>query len=158
MTLIGLRALLMISTLLLVLVSAAPGRILGLWLTPNIAWLGGLCVSTRAPQAWSRLWAFLLGLLQDVLFGTPLGSQALLSVFVAEYGRTSPMAALGLRQRWIHAALVFLLAHLSMGGLLWLSGTATPSFTALLGASLVSGAWYPLLDKIVRRVVPHAPL
>ena len=139
---------------LLVVVCAVPIAGGMLTYTPNIAWLLTLTLVAFNPRSWSPLAAFCIGLLQDVLFATPLGAQALLAVLL--WYATSVVAARRqsqrFRMRWLEAALVLLVWH----GLLWLLLAAVTqaemAVQHLLLAGLVNALWYPLFYMVATRM------
>lgn len=138
-------------TLLALFLFATPLHLTSISLAPNVVWLVTLVASVAYPPAWPFVAAFLVGLLQDVLYATPLGSQALLAVLLALLvrwvGRRS--AHLPFRVRWLEATLALLLWH----GLLWLLLYAmypsAPTLPPLLMAGVVSAAWYPVFYGVL---------
>lgn len=144
---------------LLLLLSAVqiPGGALSY--TPNVAWLMTLVMVAFYPVAWSPPLAFGMGLLQDVLFATPLGSQALLALLLAHL--TSVQAARQqtqrFRLRWLEAAGVLVVWH----GLLWLVMQAVlehgASLRHLLRAGLINALWYPVFYFILTRLFAALP-
>jgi rod shape-determining protein MreD len=139
---------------LLVLLCAVPISGGVLTYTPNIAWLMTLVLVAFAPAAWSPTRAFGLGLLQDVLFATPLGSQALLALLLAQMTQiqTQRQQTQRFRLRWLEVAGVLVVWH----GLLWLMiegvthGSA--SLRHLLGAGVVNALWYPVFYVVFTRL------
>lgn len=126
--------------------------------TPNIAWLMTLVMVMQAPGHWPRGVAFGLGLLQDVLFGTPLGAQALLALLLAQWlmlqrarGASPPF-----RVRWLEAGVTLVLLHLLLWVLLQLVGNGSPPLTSMLLAGVVNGLWYPVFYAAALRL--FAPL
>jgi hypothetical protein len=95
----------------------------------------------------------MIGLLQDVVFATPLGSQALLTLLLVQCATwATPRAQ---QQpfvvRWLEAAGVLMLWH----GLLWLVvllvDAQTASLRLLMTAGLVNVLWYPAFYWLFRR-------
>ena len=125
---------------------AAPLHVAGLSLTPNVAWEMSLLVAAFYPAAWPRGFAFALGLLQDVIFGTPLGAQALLTLLLVElvHRQARRQSYLLFRVRWLEAAGVLIIWHGLLWALLHFVSPDAPSLRVLLQAGLVSAAWYPL--------------
>lgn len=138
---------------------AAPFTLNTLSLAPNVVWLMTLVASAVYPAAWPYAAALLVGLLQDVLYATPLGSQAVLAVLLALLmrwmGRRS--AHLPFRVRWLEAAVALLVWH----GLLWLvlyvMHASAPASRPLLVAGLVSAAWYPVFYIVLTRLFRLLP-
>lgn len=146
-------------SLLLCLLAAVPMQAGTLSLAPNIAWLMTLTVIGQYPPAWPRSFAFFIGLLQDVLFHTPLGSQALLTLMLtlafeqqARFGQP-----LLFRLRWLEAAGILIIWH----GLLWtclaLTQPIAPDFRAALRLGLVNTLWYPFFYLLTRRFFHALP-
>jgi rod shape-determining protein MreD len=139
---------------LLVLVCAVPMAGGALTYTPNVAWLLTLTMVAANPRAWSPLTAFAIGLLQDVLFATPLGSQALLALLlmIATRQQATRQQTQNFRVRWLEAALVLVVWH----GLLWLVVVAVTHADVPMRPLLVAGAinalWYPLFYGAVTRM------
>lgn len=132
--------------LLLLLLCALPMALLDVALTPHVVWLMTLSVAAMYPPAWPVVLAFVLGLISDFLYGTPLGAQALLSLFLtlfvqSQARRTSHQL---FQLRWLEAALALAVLH----GLLWVTvgfvmEVRPPIKHAALGA-LVSAFWFPV--------------
>lgn len=146
---------------LLVLLCAVPLSGGMVTYTPNVAWLMTIVMMAFYPPAWPMTAAFSLGLLQDVLFVTPLGSQALLSVLLAQVTglQAARQQSQQFRLRWLEAAGVLVLWH----GLLWVLMRAVTqdsgSLRHLLQAGLVDALWYPLFYGVITRAfaaLPHA--
>ena len=142
--------------ILLVLVCALPTGSGVLHLTPNVAWLMTLTVAAASPQRFSPFMAFALGLLQDVLFATPLGAQALLalSLWLLAQRAAQRQQSQPFRMRWLEATFVLVFWH----GILWLliaaiARQATPA-QPLLMAGLASALWYPLFYGVAARMSP----
>ncbi len=144
--------------LVLVLLAAMPFGSIGFDVTPNIAWLMTLTIISLAPRAWPLGLAFILGLMQDVLFATPLGAQAFIAVMLhwGASARAARGSSVFFRVRWLEASLWLLAAH---AVLLLLTAIASPgnlNSGQVLRAGLVSAAWYPLFYGILRAIFcPH---
>ena len=144
---------------LLVLLAATPypGGVVSY--TPNIAWLMTLVMVMFYPPAWPRGLAFGLGLLQDVLFGTPLGSQALLALVLAQLAamQAARQQVQLFRLRWLEAAGTLVVMH----GVLWLIMQAvTPDSASLrhmLRMGLMSALWYPVFYAVATRMFTSLP-
>lgn len=134
-----------IAVFLLVL-SAVPIGVGPATLTPNIVFLMTLTVGMLYPAAWPVALAFFLGLVSDFIFGTPLGAQALLALFLTivaqrQARRTSHQL---LQTRWIEAALTLLMLHV----LTWaitrgVLAEPLPIKPVLISAG-VNALWFPL--------------
>lgn len=145
--------------LLLLALFSAPAQFSGFSWVPNVAWVMTLIVAFLYPPAWSRGFAFLLGLLQDVIFGTPLGSQALLSLLLVQLVEMQMRRSSyqRFRIRWLEAAGVLIVWHF----LLWLichfvNGSAAP-LRMMLGAGVASTLWYPFFYFPLSRLVMLLP-
>ncbi len=142
----------------LVLLAATPLDAAGLTYTPNIAWLMTLVMVAFYPPSWPRGFAFFLGLAQDILFMTPLGSQALLALMLAQF-----TAAQGDRQqslfrlRWLEAAGVLVVMHLMLWVIMQAVGADSASLRHLLRAGLVNALWYPLFYWLATRAFAPLP-
>jgi rod shape-determining protein MreD len=142
--------------LLLLAFSMAPVQLGAVPLTPNVAWLATLVVSAAAPALWTRGLAFALGLLQDVLFATPLGSQALLALMLALLMArlTARRVPQPFRVRWAESVVALLVAHLVLWALMRLvQPAAPPPLSMVVYGTLASLLWYPLFDALFRMVV-----
>ncbi len=135
--------------LLFVLLSATPMEGGELSYTPNVAWLMTLVMVTHYPPAWPRGFAFLLGLLQDVLFGTPLGSQAILTLLLAQ--ATDVQAHRNqsqvFRLRWLEAAGMLVVWHVLLWALIHLTTHDGASLRHLVRMGLINALWFPLFYK-----------
>ena len=147
-----------ILAILLVLLVASPLNS-AFALAPNVAWVMTLVVVGFYPPAWPRGFAFFIGLLQDVVFATPLGAQAILTLILAQLAlaqshRTQVQL---FRMRWLEAAGALILWH----GLLWLLLHAvnhdSASLKALVRTGIISALWYPILYFIVTRLTAALP-
>jgi rod shape-determining protein MreD len=145
--------------LLLVLLSAAPMPGNGFTYMPNIAWLMTLVMVAFYPQAWPRGLAFAFGLLQDLLYGTPLGSQALLTLLLAQVTDIQAMRnqAQLFRMRWLEAAGVLILLHVLLYLIMLAVNKDTASITQLLRAGLMNALWYPVFYWIATRSFAALP-
>jgi rod shape-determining protein MreD len=144
---------------LLVLLSAVPLGAGGWSLTPNVAWLMTLVMVALCPYAWGRVLAFALGLLQDMVFGTPLGSQALLALLLAQLVamQAERQQVQLFRLRWLEAAGLLLLWHLMLWAIMQLVNTDAPTLPHLLVAGLVNALWYPLFYWLAARLCAVLP-
>jgi rod shape-determining protein MreD len=130
---------------------ATPMEAGGWPLSPNVGLIMTVLIVTFYPETWPRWFAFFFGLLQDVIFGTPLGSQALLLLllvaFVEQRRGTNPAFPM----RMAEAVLIFLGWHM----VLWLVGNmAQPGFASLMRlmqAAITSALWFPVFYFFARR-------
>jgi rod shape-determining protein MreD len=145
--------------LVLVLMAAVPFGGAGLGYTPNVAWLMTLIMAAFFPPAWPRGWAFFLGLLQDMLVGTPLGSQALLALLLAQcVGLSARHQQVQLfRLRWLEAAGMMVLWHLLLWAIMQAVQDSAPSLHHMLRAGLISALWYPVFYGAATRVFGALP-
>lgn len=143
------RFLLLVPGLVAVLVAflaAVPLEVGKVTITPNSVWLMTIAMAVLYPPAWGFWFAFALGLLQDVLYGTPLGAQALLALllWMALRARPARVAHPLFRATWAEAAGLMIIWH----GLLWLVlvwvGPEAPPLKPLLIAGAVQAVWFPL--------------
>lgn len=143
--------------LVLLFATPMPGGTLSY--TPNIAWLMTLVMVAHYPPAWPRGWAFGLGFLQDILFGTPLGSQALLALllaqFVAQQNRLHTVQLF--RLRWLEAAGALVILHLLLWALMRFAAPDAISMRHLLRAGLVNALWYPIFYGLMTRLFAALP-
>lgn len=144
---------------LFVMLFCAPVQLSNISFAPNVAWVMSLIMVSFYPTAWPRGFAFALGLLQDVLFGTPLGSQALLTVLLVElvHSQARRQHYQQFRVRWLEAAGVLIVWHI----LLWLvirsvTGEAPP-LRPLMRTGLMSVLWYPILYAPLRKLIHWLP-
>jgi rod shape-determining protein MreD len=148
-----------VMALALVLLSATPYPGGVLTYTPNVAWLMTLVMAAFYPAAWPRGLAFGLGFFQDILFGTPLGSQALLAMVLAHIAgmQAQRHQAQLFRLRWLEAAGMLVLMH----GLLWammqLVSPDSASLRHLLRAGLINALWYPVFYWLATRLFAALP-
>ena len=145
--------------LLLLLLCATPLEGGVLTYTPNVAWLMTLVMVAHYPPAWPRGFAFGLGVLQDVLFGTPLGAQALLSLVLAQVAgvQAARNQAQPFRLRWLEAAGVLVVWHLLLWALMRLAGNDYASLRHLLRAGLMNALWYPVFYGVLTRFFAALP-
>lgn len=145
--------------LILLFVCMAPMPFGDVPMNPHPLWLLTLTIGALYPPAWPVVGSFFLGLLADFLMGTPLGAQALLSLFLtllvqAVAGRSSHQL---FPLRWLEAAGVLLLWHL----LLWLiSGWVVeprPPLQGVLIAGAISALWFPLFYALALGLVRIMP-
>jgi len=124
----------------------------GVPLAPNVGLLMTLVLAASRPAAWPRWLAFLFGLLQDVMFGTPLGSQALLLVLLVDIVQRREARGMHppFQMRWVEASVVILGWHV----VLWLIGHfVTPGFAPLLillRTALATALWFPVFYALTR--------
>lgn len=113
--------------------------------TPNVAWLMTMVMVAHYPPAWPRAYAFFLGLLQDVLFGTPLGSQALLVLLLAQWVsvQSARHQVQLFRLRWMEAAGVLVVWHLLLWAIIHLVTPDSASLRGMLYAGVMNAIWYP---------------
>jgi rod shape-determining protein MreD len=132
--------------ILLLALFAAPLQMGGMSLVPNVAWVMSLIVAALYPVAWPRGIAFSIGLLQDVLFGTPLGSQALLTLLLVElvHSQARRQHYLLFRIRWLEAAGVLIVWQVLLWGVLHFVSPDAASLRSLLRGGLASIVWFPL--------------
>ena len=145
--------------LILMLLSAAPVPGNGFTYTPNIAWLMTLVMVAFYPQSWPRGLAFAFGLLQDILYGTPLGSQALLTLLLAQLTDIQAMRNPSqlFRMRWLEAAGVLVMLHLLLFCIMNLVNADTASMQQLLRAGVVNALWYPIFYWVATRSFAALP-
>jgi len=121
-------------------------QIMPLPLSPNVLWVMTLALAGRFRGSWP-LWAvFVLGLLQDVLFGAPFGSTALLSLLLVEAVRSQTVRTQfqQFRIRWLEAAAVLLVWHVLLWLIMKFVGVTTAPLRSLLVAGAVSALWFPV--------------
>ncbi len=147
-------------SLLLLLFFSAPIHVGALSLTPNIAWLATLIIVPLYPATWPRGFAFAIGLLQDALLGTPLGSQALLTLLLTELAnrQTRRQVLQPFQVRWLEAAGTLIVLHILLWALCHFVNADAAPLRAFLRAGLVSAAWYPALYFVLTRVLQRLSL
>ena len=128
-------------------------------LTPHVVWLCTLTIGALVPASWPVAFAFAAGLLADMLYDTPLGAQALLSLFLTLYVQ-HPLrrnAHQLFPMRWAEAALLLMLGHL----LLWvLTGIIFPQRPPLRGVLIGAGVsvlWFPVFYAASRQLSKLLP-
>ena len=143
----------------LVLLSATPYPGGALTYTPNVAWLMTLVMAAFYPAAWPRGLAFGLGFSQDVLFGTPLGSQALLAMLLAQIAgmQAQRNQAQLFRLRWLEAAGMLVLSHAVLWAVMQMVASDSASLRHLLRAGLMNALWYPVFYWVATRVFAALP-
>lgn len=145
--------------LLFAFLGAVPLTVGGATLTPNAAWLMTIVLAALYPSAWSSWFAFLLGLVQDLLYGTPLGSQALLALllWLLLQARPARVALPLFRVIWAEAAILMLAWH----ALLWVTMAwvwpEAPPILPLLLTGLVNTLWFPVFYGPVLLLVRWLP-
>lgn len=132
--------------LLLLLLCALPMVLLDIALTPHVVWLFTLAIAGVYPAAWPVVLAFLLGLISDFLYGTPLGSQALLTLFLtlfvqSQSRRTSHQL---FQLRWLEAAAALAVLHILLWLIVGFVIDARPPFKHVALGALVSAFWFPV--------------
>ena len=138
---------------------AVPMRAGPISLAPNVAWEMSLVMAAFYPSAWPRWFAFALGLLQDVVFGTPLGSQALLTLLLVQLtdAQARRQAHLNFQVRWLEAAGTLVVWHVLLWALLhFVMPDATP-LRAMLRMGLVNALWYPVFYAVFTRLILLLP-
>lgn len=131
---------------LLIMLSAAPMAWSGISLVPNVAWLATIAFARMSYISWPAWLAFLFGLLQDVVFATPLGAQATITLLLLIAIRARPIrvGAPLLRDAWLEAAVLLVAAQVLLVVILqWVLPTPPALIPALLAAP-VNILWFPL--------------
>lgn len=143
----------------LMLLSAAPLDAEYLTFTPNVAWLMTLILVGFYPPSWPRGFAFALGLLQDILFGTPLGAQALLTLLLAQLTgwQMRHQQTKLFRIRWLEAAGMLVLWHVLLWALLHAVNVQGPALRSMIGAGVVNALWYPVFYWFTTRAFAALP-
>jgi rod shape-determining protein MreD len=144
---------------ILILAAAAPMPGGAFTYTPNIAWLMTLVMVAFYPAAWPRWLAFGLGLLQDVLFNTPLGSQALLALLLAQVTMVQSQRNQSqlFRLRWLEATGILIVLHVLLYFLMNLVDAGTAGIVPLLRTGLINAVWYPLFYGLTTRCFAALP-
>lgn len=132
--------------LLLLLLCALPMALMDVALTPHVVWLMTLSVAASYPPAWPVVLAFVLGLISDFLYGTPLGAQALLSLFLtlfvqAQARRTSHQL---FQLRWLEAAVALAVLHFVLWAIVGFVVETRPPIKQVALSTLVSAFWFPV--------------
>ena len=133
-------------TLLLLLLCALPIALMDVALTPHVVWLMTLAIAPLYPPAWPVVLAFILGLLSDFLYGTPLGAQALLSLFLTLFVQTQARRTTHqlFQLRWLEAAAALAVLHFALWGLTGFVIEARPPIKHVALGALVSAFWFPV--------------
>lgn len=151
-----------LSTAFLSLFSAAPfGIIPGPWMAPGLGLVGVAFWANERPQAFTLPIVFLLGLFQDLLWGSPVGMWAMGYLVVYFLTRSqSPSARLdGTPLHWLGFAIVVALVAVFMwiANCFYYAGVVSP--WAMIGHALMTVAFYPpvtwALAKLRRRETAH---
>jgi rod shape-determining protein MreD len=131
---------------MLVMLAAMPMHLGAVTLTPNVAWLMTIALATVYPPAWGYGIAFVLGLLQDVIYATPLGAQALLSVLLLAALRARPQRVANpmFRLVWAEAAFLLVACHALLWVILYWVGPSAPPILPLLITGGVNALWFPI--------------
>ena len=143
------------ATLAVVLLAffTVPMRAGSVSLCPNVGMLATLIIASLYPPAWPRWFALLFGLLQDVVFHTPLGVHAILLVMLVSAGeRVAQRGFQPFRMRWFDAAGIIAVWHLMLWLLLHLAQHHAPSILLILQAAIVTALWYPVFYIIFSRI------
>lgn len=129
--------------MLLLLLSAAPVDAAWMSYTPNIVWLMTLVMVAQHPASWPYGVVFALGLVQDMLCGTPLGLQTLIALLLA---KTVPHAPPFSRfpARLVAVFFALLLCHVALWAGMHLLAAGAPAFWHMLIATLVNNVWFIL--------------
>lgn len=140
--------------LVLVLLCALPVPGGAITYTPNIAWLMTLVMVAFFPALWPLPFAFCIGLLQDVMFATPLGSQALLTLVLGQLTalQAARQQTQRFRLRWLEAAGALVVWHLLLWFILEAVSDHGASLRHLLRAGLVNAMWYPVFYAALTRI------
>ena len=131
----------------LIVCTVLPVTWMGISLTPNIAWLTTMIFVRIAPASWPAWLAFSLGLLQDGLFATPLGSQAVIALFLLLAMRARPLR-IGtplLRDVWREACVLLVLAYAVLWLMLQWVLPSPPPALPMMGAAMVNMLWFPVV-------------
>jgi rod shape-determining protein MreD len=132
---------------------AVPMQVGNIPLCPNVGMLMTLVVVSLQPAAWPRWFALVFGVLQDVVFGTPLGVHALL--LVALVGTTEHLsqrtAFQQFRMRWMEAAGLLVLWHVLLWCLLHVLHKQAATVLMIGQSAVVTILWYPLFYGILAR-------
>ncbi len=144
-------------TVMLLALFSMKVRWLDVSLVPNVVWVMTLAAVPLFRASWPVWLVFLLSLAQDVLFGTPLGSQALLAVLMVELVRAQAARQQfqQFRVRWLEATGMLVLWHVLLWGMMHVVQDAAPPLKQLLIAGLISGAWFPLFYGAIRLMAPE---
>lgn len=134
-----------LAALVLLVLSAAPLTLSAWPFTPHVVWLLSLTLGVMAPAAWPVITAFALGLVSDVLLGTPLGLQALLSVLLVLrlQAQARRLGHQPFRIRWLEASLMLLVLYILSWAAMGLVAYQPPLLAVLL-AAIANMLWYPV--------------
>jgi rod shape-determining protein MreD len=146
-------------SLLLVLLGVLPPLISGVRIYPEMVILLACFFVSYYPSAWPLWFAFLIGLLQDLVSGTALGPQALLVMLLtlALRRRAGRMNRQNFRMLWLEvAALATLYLGLLWLIMAWVHQAWMPVFPAIKSA-IVTVLWYPPLHLLLQTLLPLLP-
>lgn len=131
---------------LFAMLGAVPVEISQVTLMPNAAWLMTIVLAALYPPAWAFWFAFLLGLIQDILYGTPMGAQALLALVLWIVLRVRPVRVANplFRVVWAEAAILLVVWHALLWAILGWVGPHTPPLVPLLMTGVVNALWFPV--------------
>lgn len=143
----------MLMALVLLAFFATPMRANGWPLAPNVGAVMTVAVVAIYPPAWPRWFAFIVGLAQDVMFGTPLGAQALILLLLATatHIQSHRGAFQQFRLRWLEAAVMLILAHLLLWVIIHFVAGDAPPLRMLIRAAIINALWYPLFYGAINR-------
>lgn len=132
--------------MLFILLGAVPVTLGQVTLTPNAAWLMTIAMAVLYPPSWPFWLPFLLGLVQDILYGIPLGSQALLGLllWLALRARPPRVSHPLFRIVWAEAALLMVFWHAGLWLMLVWVQPMHPPLTPLLMTGVVNALWFPV--------------
>ena len=121
-------------------------------LVPNVVWVMSLVLVPMFRISWPLWLVFLLGLAQDVLFGTPLGAQAVLAVLLVELvgAQAARQQYQQFRVRWLEATGALMVWHLLLWAIIRGVEDAAPPLKHMLIAGVISGAWFPIFYGAMR--------
>ncbi len=132
--------------LLLLLLCALPMALMDVALTPHVVWLMTLSIASLYPPAWPVVLAFVLGLISDFLYGTPLGAQALLSLFLTLFVQSQARRAAHqlFQLRWLEAAAALAVLHFALWAIVGFVVEVRPPIKQVALGALVSAFWLPI--------------
>lgn len=135
-----------VATLLLLLLCALPMALMDIALTPHVVWLMTLAIAPLYPPAWPVVLAFVLGLISDFLYGTPLGAQALLSLFLTLFlqGQARRTSHQLFQLRWLEAAAALAVLHFGLWAIIGFVVDTRPPIKQVALSALVSAFWFPV--------------
>ncbi len=139
---------------LLVLCTALPISWMDIPLTPNIVWLATMIFARILPASWPAWLAFSLGLLQDVLFATPLGSQAMIALLLVLAMRARParISTPLLRDVWLEASVLLVIAYMLLWLMLQWALPFPPHAVPLMSAAMINMLWFPVVAWMAGRL------